>query len=177
MYATVRTDAKLTENPPAGCRAHYVLDPVDGGTRYELTVWDETPADDPLPEDGYTVVGWLPGPAATEPATVVSRIWFDGPRTAEQDRAAEFAGRNRIKPAIADVAGLVRTLVLRGPDNALMSFAMCTTPDAIEEISRRVMSTSLLPGEDAALLSRPDGFAMYRVAREALAAVADIGGF
>ena len=65
-----------------------------------------------------------------------------------------------------DIAGLNRLLVLRAEDNATLTVLLAEGRGPIDEAVRAIMSTSLLPGEDPALLTGPDRVAVYRL-REA----------
>lgn len=158
------------------------------GTRQGLSVsfWDSrdeavaasdrtTAAMGPRPfplafDEVYDVLDTLDGPAAVEDATVGQILWFDGPRSAAQNEAMRRAGEERIAPALASVPGFVRTYVLCHPeDSAIAVLTLATSTDALERIAEAVYSTTLLPGEDPALLDDPDRVDIYRVDASALA--------
>lgn len=91
---------------------------------------------------------------------------FDGPRSDEQVAAADFAGRERLAPAITAVPGIVGGYVLRGPDNSAIVMMLAETEDALRDAQRAAMSTELLPGEDPALLAGPDRVEIFCIADE-----------
>ncbi len=92
---------------------------------------------------------------------------FDGPRSDELIAASDRAGRERIMPAVlADrqlAADHVATYVLRQPDGAEIVVVITRTEDALDRAREIIMSTQLLPGEDAALLPGPDRVERYAV--------------
>ncbi len=93
--------------------------------------------------------------------------YFDGPRTDEQVAATRRAGLERIEPAIkADDElsdQLVATYVLAAPDGGEVVINIVKTEAALRRAQQVVMSTELLPGEDAALLPGPDRVEVYGV--------------
>jgi hypothetical protein len=89
--------------------------------------------------------------------------YFDGPRTPEQLAAADFAVRERIVPAASTVPGLVRVYRLRRDDGAEVVVSIGETEQALLDAQKAIMSTTLLPGEDPALLPGPDRVEMYPV--------------
>ncbi|MGW6932722.1 hypothetical protein ACWGE0_21885 [Lentzea sp. NPDC054927] len=90
-------------------------------------------------------------------------IYFDRPRDPEQLAAADFATEQRIKPAVASVPGNIRTYVLRRPDGAEVVVTLAETEQALADNQKAIMSTTLLPGEDPALLQGPDRVETYPV--------------
>ena len=62
----------------------------------------------------------------------------------------------RIWPAIRDLSGLVGIWVLRDPQSATVVCILATSPATLDAITHVVMASELLPGEDVALLPRPD---------------------
>jgi hypothetical protein len=93
--------------------------------------------------------------------------YFDGPRTDEQVAASRRAGNDRIEPAIkadAELADqLVATYVLAAPDGGEIVINIVRSEAALRRAQQVIMSTSLLPGEDAALLPGPDRIEVCRV--------------
>lgn len=89
--------------------------------------------------------------------------YFDGPRTAEQLAAADFATKERIIPATAGLAGQVRTYQLRRDDGSEIVVSFAESEAALIEAHKAIMSTQLLPGEDPRLLTGPDRVELYPV--------------
>ncbi len=93
--------------------------------------------------------------------------YFDGPRTPELVAAADRAGRERIEPAIMARSDLRDDLVavyeLRRPDGAQVTVVIVEHEVSLDQAAQLIMSTSLLPGEDAALLPGPDRVERYEV--------------
>ena len=96
------------------------------------------------------------GAAAGEMPTHARVLYFDGPRAPEQAAAEEFAGQQRIWPAIRNLSGLVDVWVLRGPQSATVVCTLAMSVPTLDTITHAVMSSELLPGEDVALLPGPD---------------------
>jgi hypothetical protein len=125
--------------------------------------------------DGLMIVGWPdggPGPfrliesrrgRSDGPARYVQIVAFDGPRSPEWAAAEQRAATDRLGPATQDIQGIVQTIRLRADDNATLVVILAETADAIDEGIRAVMSTSLLPDEDPALLTDPDRIGIYRL--------------
>ena len=86
--------------------------------------------------------------------------YFDGPRSDELAAASEFAGRNRLRPAVeADEQlrdELVALFVCRRPDNSEVVISVMQTQAGLDRAREVILSTELLPGEDPALLQGPD---------------------
>jgi hypothetical protein len=89
--------------------------------------------------------------------------WFDGPRTADQTAAERRAGTERIWPAVRDIEGIGPSYVLTAEDRATVIIGFAASIEVIETVQRTIMSTELLPGEDAALLPGPDRIDLHRV--------------
>ncbi len=90
---------------------------------------------------------------------------------AAQNDAARQAGEERIKPAVEGIPGFVMTYVLGRPeDSALVVVELATSTDALDRMADAVFSTSLLPGEDPALLTGPDRVELYRLEAQSVAA-------
>ncbi len=113
-------------------------------------------------DEVYAVLDVVPGPAAMNAATVGQVTWFDGPRSAAQLDAMRRAGEERIRPAVEGVPGRATTYVLCHPeDSAIVLITLATSTDALNRIANAALSTSLLPGEDPALLTGPDRIEIY----------------
>ena len=93
--------------------------------------------------------------------------YFDGPRSPELVAAAEFAGRERVWPAIlADPVTRdehVATYVLRQDDGSEVAIVIVKTLAGLERGRQVIMGTELLPGEDPALLPGADRFEVFEV--------------
>ena len=89
--------------------------------------------------------------------------YFDGPRTPEQLAAADFAGRERITPAVSKLDHSLRVYLLRRQDGSEIIVTIAETEQALLDMQKAIMSTSLLPGEDPALLPGPDRIELYPV--------------
>ena len=88
---------------------------------------------------------------------------FDGPRTPEQVAAAEFAGRERLLPAVSSLGHRLRLYVLGRDDGSAITLLIADSEQALRDVQKAVMSTELLPGEDPALLPGPDRIELYAV--------------
>jgi len=89
--------------------------------------------------------------------------YFDGPRTPEQVAATDFAHRERIVPAVSEVAGTIRAYRLRRADGTEVVVAIAESEQALLDAQKAIMATELLPGEDPALLPGPDRVELYPV--------------
>lgn len=93
--------------------------------------------------------------------------YFDGPRSPEVVAASERAGRERIVPAVsadpAVRAGHRGTFVLRQPDGSQLVFVLADSAATLDRGDAIITATSLLPGEDPALLTVPDRQERYEV--------------
>lgn len=94
--------------------------------------------------------------------------WLDGPRSGEQVEALNRAGRERIWPAVRDLAGGVRDLNATSTDGAIVVISFTASLQAIDDAQQAIMSTALLPWEDPALLSGPDRIQIARVLAHSL---------
>ncbi len=86
----------------------------------------------------------------------VQLTYFDGPRTAAQLAAHDYAGEHRVADAVKSVPGIVGTHVLRGPDGSDVIVSIGMTEQDLLDAQQAIMATELLPGEDPALLTGPD---------------------
>jgi hypothetical protein len=88
---------------------------------------------------------------------------FDGPRTPEQLAAADFAGQERILPAVSKLGHPLRVYLLRRHDGAEIVVWIADSEQVLLDVQKAIMSTDLLPGEDPALLPGPDRIELYPV--------------
>src|SRR5215469_653915 len=89
--------------------------------------------------------------------------YFDGPRTPEQTAAADFAARERIRPAVSNLGHRFRVFVLRRDDGSQVVVTIGDSEQDLLDAQKAIMSTELLPGEDPALLPGPDRIELYPV--------------
>ena len=89
--------------------------------------------------------------------------YFDGPRTPEQIAAADFAGQERILPAVSKLGHSFRVYRLMREDGSGIVVTIADTEQALLDAQKAIMSTDLLPGEDPALLPGPDRIELYPV--------------
>lgn len=127
------------------------------------------------PGDGIMLVGWPePGPGryhlietrpgrSAGPATYLQIVEFSGPRSEEWVAAEQRAAAGRLGPATDDIAGIVSVLRMRAADNAYLVAVLAESLDVFDVASQAIMSTDLLPGEDAAFLGGPDRISFYRL--------------
>lgn len=89
--------------------------------------------------------------------------YFDGPRSPEQLAAADFAGRERILPAVSSLAQPIRVYRLRRDDGSQVVISIADSEQVLLDAQKAIMATELLPGEDPALLPGPDRIELYPV--------------
>jgi hypothetical protein len=89
--------------------------------------------------------------------------YFDGPRTPEQLAAADFAGRERIQPALSKLGHSLRVYLLRRQDGSEIVMVIADSEQALLDVQKAIMTTALLPGENPALLPGPDRIELYPV--------------
>ena len=89
--------------------------------------------------------------------------YFDGPRSPEQLAAADFAGRERILPAVSSLGHPIRVYRLRRDDGSQVVIAIADSEQVLLDAQKAIMATELLPGEDPALLPGPDRIELYPV--------------
>ncbi|TFV72276.1 hypothetical protein E4P39_17310 [Blastococcus sp. CT_GayMR19] len=111
----------------------------------------------------YEVSATHVGVAAGRTPRFAQRTCLDGPRSQAQAEAMQRAGRERLWPAVRDVAGIVTVHELRDTDNGVVVVALSTDLETHEEVQRAIFATELLPGEDPALLAEPDRVHLDRV--------------
>lgn len=90
--------------------------------------------------------------------------YFDGPRSPEQQAAADFAGRERILPAVSSLGQPIRVYRLRRDDGSQVVISIADSEQVLLDAQKAIMATELLPGEDPALLPGPDRIELYPVA-------------
>jgi hypothetical protein len=83
-------------------------------------------------------------------------VRLNGPRSAEQARADERDGLERIWPAIRQTAGLVRLIAGVGPGRSAVVLALTTDTQTIDHVLKTIKAAPLLPFQDPALLTAPD---------------------
>ena len=114
--------------------------------------------------DGYEVVEDCSGQAAGSDPKAATVLYFDGPVSPAGYDAAVRAGRDRIQPALRAVPGLIRTVVLWDALNrASVVIHFAESVEALDAAARVASSTTLLPGEDPALLPGPDRAEVHHV--------------
>jgi hypothetical protein len=172
MHTTTDTDAALADVRAAGQPLGILAgDPVVDGDSIAIALWPSTaPGRFRLIRSLTGVAGGAPNhmqathmQATHMQATHMQVVAFDGPRTAEWAAAEERAGEARIWPAVRDLAGVHRVLLIRADDNATLVVMLADGVAAIDEAVRAIRATTLLPGEDPALLTGPDRVAVYRL--------------
>jgi hypothetical protein len=89
--------------------------------------------------------------------------YFDGPRTPQQVAAGDFAGRERITPAVSKLGHPFHVYLMRQQDGAEVVLVIAESEQALLDAQKAIMSTDLLPGEDPALLPGPDRIELYPV--------------
>lgn len=125
-------------------------------------------------DDVYEVTATWGGTAEGEPAGAAVVMHFDGPVSQERLDAAEFAGRERIEPALRTVTGLVGGYLLwHAERRAQVMCTLATSNEALGRMEQTVMSTELLPGEDPDLLPGPDRLALHQVIDQRIPAPAE----
>ncbi len=101
--------------------------------------------------------------AGTGPARYLQLTTFDGPRDAGWSAAYERAGEHRIWPAVRELPGIVEVLGAQAADGARIAATAAESAEALEAAAAAIMSTELLPGEDPAQLTGPDGLTVLRL--------------
>lgn len=154
-----------TEEGTAGATEVYTLRRLAGADELVLSLWPAAAqaAADPTAE-WYEVEGDWPRRDHGEQPTVAALVCFDGPVSDPVHAAARRAGAERIAPRMADHEGLVRSMALWQPERRGMIVIMtAVSVEALESAQQAVMSSTLLPDEDPALLPGPDHVDIYRV--------------
>jgi len=122
----------------------------------------------PFPSDtdeAYEVVDRAVGPDAASPPAFAWAGYFE--RLSEAQMAAhDRASRERIKPLVEQLPGVVATYSLRTlQGDTALELVLCTSIEAIEAGNRAINSMELLPEEDPGLLTGPDRVEIYRVGK------------
>ena len=154
MHATVSTP-RPDSHGAAPVLLRRLADPV-GRPVLELRLWPDEAAARADGGEVWEVFAHHRGRSGSESPTAAQLVRFDGPRTAEAVAASRRAGTERIWPAVQDLDGLVETVVLERPGGAELVLSFATSVEHFARAGERIMSTSLLPGEDPALLTGPD---------------------
>jgi hypothetical protein len=87
--------------------------------------------------------------------------------------AFDRSGEERIWPAVQHLPGLVAVLVGSTPDGDRFALSLADSVEALEAGAAAIMSTELLPWEDPAHLTGPDGLAILRLLHADLPVGAD----
>ena len=158
MHATVRTPVP-DQRSGAPLLRRALADP--GGRQVlEVCLWAEEP---PADESAWHVFARHLGRAVGEQPVAAQLVRFDGPRDAATVAASRRAGTERIWPAVRDLDGLVDVLVLERPGGAELVVSFATSAEHFARAGERIMATTLLPGEDPALLTDPDRIEVLQV--------------
>ncbi|HEX6755292.1 MAG TPA: hypothetical protein VF109_05035 [Mycobacteriales bacterium] len=138
-----------------------------------VALWDEEP--DPAgPAGGFTtgrvtvrasapyeVTGRRAGTSGG-PARFLQLTVFTG-RSPEWCTAYDRAGEERIWPAVRDVPGVVETVLGGNATGDRVAVVLAESVDALEATVAAIMSTELLPWEDPANMTGPDGARVLRL--------------
>ena len=117
-----------------------------------------------LADDVYQVEDDWSGAAVDRPAGAALVGYFDGPLSPERVAAARRRGREKINPALRQVAGMVRSLVLWHPaDRKFAVVHLATDAGVLHEIAATVTSVPVAQDEDPALLTGPDRVDLQQV--------------
>lgn len=189
MFATLHDLPRRPDGPALAAlrdrpdlSAAWCLDAVTGPSCVIVALWADaesaaagadaypTPPDAAPAEPLEVESDWPFRSAGAEPRAA-SVLWFDGPISPEGRAAARFAGEQRVLPALTEQCpGLVRALTLWAPTHrATVTVGFAVSLEAMAGNRAVVQGTTLLPGEDPALLPGPDRGGTYQVT-EALAA-------
>jgi hypothetical protein len=159
------------DDQPAGT---CVLGRLDGPEGAVLAFWPAEPAATAaatwsagqppwLDARAYAVTGGGPGRAAGITARLAFTGWFDTAGDSARAEAADRAGRERIDPVVRVQDGVVAAYGLRAADDTVGFLVLGTDVTVPEKVRRAALRTTLLPGEDPALLSGPDRVDLHRV--------------
>jgi hypothetical protein len=117
-----------------------------------------------LVDDIYEVEEDAPGQAVTQPPAAALVGYFDGPWSPARVDAARRRWQKRIKPALEQVSGLVRTLVLWHHTAGKYAVVhLATSAAGVHEIVTAVTALPLSADEEPALLTGPDRVETPRV--------------
>ena len=156
MHATVSTPrATSSTDEPQPVLRRRLADPA-GRPVLEVCLWPDEQQARATGDEVWEVFAHHLGRSVGREPSVAQVVRFDGPRGAAAVAASRRAGDERIWPAVRDLDGLVETLVLEQPGGAELVLSFATSADHFARAGERIMATTLLPGEDPALLSGPD---------------------
>lgn len=163
MHATLstpRTTSSADEPQPVLRRR--LADP-GGRPVLDVCLWPDEQQARATGDEVWEVFAHHLGRSVGQEPSVAQLVRFDGPRTAAVVAASRRAGDERIWPAVRDLDGLVDTLVLERPDGAELVLSFATSAEHFARAGERIMATTLLPGEDPALLTGPDRIEVLHV--------------
>jgi hypothetical protein len=150
-----------------------VLTDPAGRPVLEVCLWPDEPQARRAGGDVWEVFAHHLGRSVGRHPVAAQLVSFDGPRDAAWVAASRRAGTERIWPAVRDLEGLVDALALEQPDGAGLHLSFATSVEHFARAGERIMATTLLPGEDPALLTGPDRIEVLHVAPAAVAHMAD----
>jgi hypothetical protein len=120
---------------------------------------------------GYRIESQRAG-TATGPARYLQLTTFTG-RSPEWTDAFDRSGAERIWPAVKDVPGLVGVLVGSTSDGAgRLVLTLAESVESLEAGAAAILSSALLPWEDPAHHTGPDGLAILRLLHADVSAAA-----
>lgn len=161
MYARL---GKGTGGDVTGAIETCTLHRLAGADELVLSLWAAQRAEDDPAAEWYEVDSEHPGGDRDQEPKVAALVWLTGPMSAPVLAAVRRASADRIAPRLADHRGTVRSLVLWQPEQRqMLVVVLATSVEALEDGHRVIMSTTLLPGEDPALLRGADRVDLYRV--------------
>ena len=88
---------------------------------------------------------------------------FRGPRSPQQVAAAEFAGHERVLPAVEALGLPFHGYRMLGADGTEIVVSIAEREEDLLEMQKAILATELLPGEDPALLTAPDSIELFPV--------------
>ena len=170
--AAYAATASTTAAGEDGLVGHLNFQQLGGSAQIRITLWDTEDSaaafvrsrELALPAaEIFEVTETEAGAAAGQAPTHARVLYFDGPRAPEQIAAADFAGRQRVWPAMRDLDGMIGMYLLRRRDLGYLVITFATSVETLDAAGRAVMATDLLPGEDLALLPGPDRMEIHHV--------------
>ena len=161
MHATVSSTPATTGSEEPVLRRR-LADPA-GNPALEVCLWPDEPRARATGAEVWEVFAHLLGRSVGAQPVVAQLASFDGPRDTASVAASRRAGLERLWPAVRDLEGLVDAFVLERPDGAELHLSFATSVEYFAHAGERIMATSLLPGEDPALLGGPDRIEVLHV--------------
>lgn len=155
MHATITPVRASSSGAASPVLRRRLADP-SGHPVLEVCLWADEQQARAAHDEVWDVFAHQLGRSVGQQPAVAQLVRFDGPRDATAVAASRRAGSERIWPAVRDLEGLVDVLVLERPDGAELVLSFATTADHFALAGERILSTTLLPGEDPALLTGPD---------------------